>query len=48
MNNQPITNAFNGIDVDLAVLDTKGLLYRVSYNITLVGRIDFYLDQNII
>lgn len=33
------TQIFQGINVDLAVRNTDAFLYRVSYNITLVGKI---------
>jgi hypothetical protein len=39
--NQPVNNIFSGIDVDLAVRDTDAWLYRLGYNITLIGRIVF-------
>jgi hypothetical protein len=40
VNNQPITNGFEGIDVDIAVFG-GAILHRISYNIVLVGRIVF-------
>ncbi|MEJ7827835.1 MAG: hypothetical protein WKF91_06560 [Segetibacter sp.] len=39
--NQPINNLYTGIQVDVAVRDTDAILYRVSYNITLLGKIVF-------
>jgi hypothetical protein len=38
---QPVNNIFAGIDVDLAVRDTDAQIYRLGYNITLLGRIVF-------
>jgi hypothetical protein len=35
------TNLFNGLLVDVAVRDTDAWLYRVSYNMTLLGKIVF-------
>lgn len=39
--NASIGNIFSGIEVDLAVSDTDAILHRVSYHITLLGRIRF-------
>ena len=39
--NTQVTNLFDGIQVDVAVRDTDAILYRLSYNITLLGRIVF-------
>jgi len=39
--NRLVGNLFSGINVDLAVRDTDAWLYRLSYNITLLGRIVF-------
>lgn len=41
LNNQPVAQLFNGIVVDIAVRDVDAYLYRVGYNITLLGRIVF-------
>ncbi|PYN82942.1 MAG: hypothetical protein DMD96_04400 [Candidatus Rokuibacteriota bacterium] len=38
---QPVNNLFNGVNVDLAVRDTDAWLYRIGYNITLLGKIVF-------
>jgi hypothetical protein len=38
---EPVNSVFTGIDVDLAVAATGALLQRVSYHITLLGRIVF-------
>jgi hypothetical protein len=38
---QPVGNLFNGIEVDVAVRDTDAILHRVSYHITLLGKIIF-------
>jgi len=37
----PVGNIFSGIDVDVAVQDTDAWIYRVGYNITLLGKIVF-------
>lgn len=39
--NQPVNNIFTGINADLAVSDSDAWLYRLSYNITLLGKIVF-------
>jgi hypothetical protein len=39
--NAPLNNLFVGIQVDVAVRDTDAWLYRLSYNITLLGKIVF-------
>ena len=41
VSHQPVNNIFTGINVDVAVRDTDAWLYRVGYNITLLGRIAF-------
>ena len=38
---QMVGNLFNGIDVDVAVRDTDAWIYRISYHITLLGKIVF-------
>jgi hypothetical protein len=38
---QPVHNLFAGINADLAVRDEDAWLYRLGYNITLLGRIVF-------
>jgi hypothetical protein len=38
---QPTGNIFTGVDVDVAVRDTDAWIYRISYNITLLGKIVF-------
>jgi hypothetical protein len=37
----PVGNIFTGLNVDVAVRDTDAWLYRLGYNITLVGKIVF-------
>jgi hypothetical protein len=37
----PVNNIFTGINVDVAVRDTDAWIFRVSYNITLLGKIVF-------
>jgi hypothetical protein len=39
--NQPRDRIFDGIQVDVAVRDSDTILYRVSYNISLLGEIVF-------
>jgi murein DD-endopeptidase MepM/ murein hydrolase activator NlpD len=39
--NTQLTNLFAGIQVDVAVRDSDAWLYRLSYNITLLGKIVF-------
>jgi hypothetical protein len=41
-----LNNLFSGIQVDVAVRDTDAWLYRVSYNITLLGKIVFNQRQD--
>jgi hypothetical protein len=41
LSNRPVNNLFSGVNVDLAVQDTDAWIYRVSYNITLLGKIVF-------
>jgi len=36
-----VGNIFAGIDVDVAVRDSDAWLYRLGYNITLLGKIVF-------
>jgi hypothetical protein len=38
---QPVNNIFTGVNADLAVSDSDAWLYRLSYNITLLGKIVF-------
>jgi len=38
---QPVGNIFTGINVDVAVIDTDAWIYRIGYNVTLVGKIVF-------
>lgn len=38
---QLVNNLFNGIIVELAVRDSDAWLYRLGYNITLIGKIVF-------
>lgn len=39
--NVTVNNIFTGINADLAVNDTDAWIYRLGYNITLIGRIVF-------
>jgi hypothetical protein len=36
-----VNNIFTGVNADLAVNDTDAWVYRLGYNITLIGRIVF-------
>ena len=44
---QPLNSVFTGIDVDVAVRNTYGTLHRVSYHITLLGRIVFLVESGV-
>lgn len=39
--NQPYARFFSGINVDVAVRDTDAFLHRLSYHVTLLGKIVF-------
>ena len=39
--NAPLTKLFSGIQVDVAVRDSDAIIHRLSYNITLVGKVVF-------
>jgi sugar lactone lactonase YvrE len=39
--NAPLGNLFSGVQVDIAVRDTGAMIYRLSYNFTLLGTIVF-------
>src|SRR5436190_9231487 len=41
LTNGPVNNLFTGINADLAVRDTDAWLYRLGYNITLLGKLVF-------
>jgi hypothetical protein len=38
---RPVSNLFSGVNVDLAVRDNDAWLYRLGYNVTLIGKIVF-------
>ena len=38
---QPVNNIFTGVNADLAVSDSDAWIYRLTYNITLLGKIVF-------
>jgi hypothetical protein len=40
-NDNPIGNVFDGVNVDVAVMNNTATLHRVSYQITLLGKIAF-------
>jgi hypothetical protein len=42
VSNQLVTQLFTGIHVDVAVRDIDAWIYRISYNITLLGKIVFF------
>lgn len=39
--NEAVNNIFTGVNADLAVNDSDAWIYRLGYNITLIGRIVF-------
>jgi hypothetical protein len=41
---KPVAKGFQGISVDVAVRNNKATLHRVSYNITLLGKIAFLVN----
>jgi hypothetical protein len=41
LTNQSVNNIFTGVNADLAVSDTDAWIYRLGYNITLLGKIFF-------
>jgi hypothetical protein len=45
---QTVGNIFTGIDVDVAVRDTDAWLFRVGYNITLLGKIVFLTKPKVL
>jgi hypothetical protein len=45
--NLPVKNIFSGIDVDVAVRDSDAWIYRVGYNVTLLGKIVFLIPYPI-
>ena len=42
--NAPISNVFDGIQVDVAVQDTDAFIRRVSFEIILIGKIVFTIN----
>jgi hypothetical protein len=42
---QPVSQLFAGIAVDVAARDTAAILYRVGFQITLLGRIRFLKEE---
>jgi hypothetical protein len=45
LSNQQVNNIFSGINVDVAVRDTDAFIFRLGYNITLLGKIVFIAPQ---
>jgi len=41
VHDQPVSNIFTGIDVDVAIRNTAAIIHRVSYQITITGKIAF-------
>jgi hypothetical protein len=41
VSNQPISNIFTGINVDVSVRDSDAWIFKLGYNITLLGKIRF-------
>ena len=44
----PVNNIFTGINVDVAVSDTDAWIYRIGYNVTLLGKIVFLTTPKIL
>src|SRR6516164_9546006 len=44
-NNQPVNNIFMGIIVDIAIRSTTAIIHRVSYQITIIGKIAFLVTN---
>lgn len=44
-NGHPVSNIFTGIDVDIAVRNTNATIHRVSYQITIIGKIAFLVTN---
>lgn len=42
---EPVSNIFTGIDADVAVRNTNSTMHRVSYHITIIGKIAFLLTR---
>ena len=45
VNGQHVGNIFTGIDVDLAVRNTAATMHRVSYQISIIGKIAFLVTR---
>jgi hypothetical protein len=45
--NQPVHNIFTGIEVDIAVRNNRAVLHRVSYHITLLGKLVFLVQSGV-
>jgi hypothetical protein len=41
----PVSNLFTGINIDLAVRNTNAVIHRVSYQITIKGKIAFVVQR---
>jgi hypothetical protein len=46
--NQPVGNIFTGIDVDVAIRDVDAWIFRLGYNISLLGKIVFLVVPEIL
>ena len=42
---KPVSNLFTGINIDLAVRNTSAVIHRVSYQITIKGKIAFVVQR---
>lgn len=40
LSQQPVSNVFNGVSVDVAARNSDAVIYRITYNTTLLGRIE--------
>lgn len=45
VNNVHVTNVFTGVDADIAVRNTNATIHRVSYHISIIGKIAFFVRQ---
>ena len=42
---QNVGNVFTGIDVDVAIRNSNAIMHRVSYQITIIGKIAFFVTR---
>ena len=41
----PVSNIFQGINFDIAVRNTNAVIHRVSFQITIIGKIAFIVQR---